>query len=613
MRTLSQSLALALIAIAVLPAAAVAQNRNFELEWLRNAGARFTGVDEQDLAGLSISSAGDVNGDGFDDILVGAPEDPNFSPSTVGGKVYLIYGGLDFDGDFDLASADVIFEGDDEADQAGFSVSSAGDFNNDTFDDLLIGARTADASAGDTGKVYLVYGSASLASSIDLGTLGSGGVTFEGESLSDRVGSSVAGVGDVNDDGFDDVLMSADSAGPTLNLQGRVYLVYGGGSISGTIALSTLGSGGMTMDGIDIQDKAGAVVAAAGNVNGDAFDDFIIAAEQANPDSHNNAGQMYIIYGSDSLPTSMSLSAADVAVNGELSGDFLGSWIAGGGDVNDDGFDDVIATSDIWPPGGDNNGRVYLIYGSASLASTIEIASLGAGGVTFTGAEADDNAGVSAAIGGDMNKDGYDDILIGAHNSDTTASNAGDAYLVYGGPTLPSSYSLASVDAGGSVLNGIAVNDRAGQSTAFAGDVDGDGFDDMLIGARAADPNGDTSAGEVYLLKGTSYFFQAAGPVAEGGTLEFRAQGRPNQAFLTFLALSAFNPPLPTDAGLWFLEPPILSIFQLAFASNGAMDLSLGVPVSSPSAVGLTVHLQNFINPLSLGHDVSYLLTFTIE
>ncbi len=122
-----------------------------------------------------------------------------------------------------------------------------------------------------------------------------------------------------------------------------------------------------------------------------------------------------------------------------------------------------------------------------------------------------------------------------------------------------------------------------------------------------------TSAGAIYLLKGTSHFFQAAGPVAEGGTLEFRAQGRPNKAFLTFLALGAFTTPLPTEAGPWFLDPPILTIFQLAFASNGTIDLSLGVPVSSPSAVGLTVHMQNFIDPLYQGHDVSYLLTFTIE
>ena len=190
--------------LALLAAPALPQNRNFELEWLRNAGARFTGIDAYDLAGSSVGRAGDVNNDGFDDIVFGAPEDPNLSPSNVGGKAYLFYGGTDLDGTFSMSSADVAFDGDSSGAEAGWWVAGGGDFNNDSFDDLLIGSRTADTGGGlDAGKVFLVYGSATLPATLDLGTLGTAGVTFLGEDTSDRTGSSCAYVGDVNNDSFD--------------------------------------------------------------------------------------------------------------------------------------------------------------------------------------------------------------------------------------------------------------------------------------------------------------------------------------------------------------------------------------------------------------------------
>ena len=270
-----------------------------------------------DQSGRSVSSAGDVNGDGYDDLIIGAyGAGPNGDNGA--GETYVIYGGASAPGTggvLDLSDLDgsngFILTGIDVFDQSGFSVSSAGDVNGDGYDDLIIGARRADPNGSDSGETYVIYGGASAPGTdgvLDLGALdGTNGFILNGIGEGDRSGISVSAAGDVNGDGYDDLIIGASSADPNGDSSaGETYIVYGGASAPGTggrFNLSTLdGTNGFILNGIDARDESGRSVSAAGDVNGDGYDDLIIGASSADSNGDNQAGETYIIYGGASAP-----------------------------------------------------------------------------------------------------------------------------------------------------------------------------------------------------------------------------------------------------------------------------------------------------------------------
>ena len=513
-------------------------------------GFILAGIDAYDQSGWSVSSAGDVNGDGYDDLIIGAIyADPNRDSQA--GETYIVYGGASAPGTngvLDLSTLNgtngFILTGIDAFDRSGSSVSSAGDVNGDGYDDLIIGAFSADPN-GDSyaGEAYIVYGGANAPgtdSVLDLSDLdGTNGFILNGIDPSDETGYSVSSAGDVNGDGYDDLIIGARYADPNGDGNaGETYLVYGGASApgrDGVLDLSALdGTNGFTLTGIDALDQSGWSVSAAGDVNGDGYDDLIIGARDADPNGNSEAGETYIVYGGASAPGTngvLDLSTLN-GTNGFIltgidAGDRSGFSVSSAGDVNGDGYDDLIIGARGAAPRGDSlAGETYVVYGGASAPGTDGVLDLGAlngtNGFTLTGIDGRDYSGWSVSAAGDVNGDGYDDLIIGARDADPNGNGAaGEIYIVYGGASTPGTngvLDLSDLDGtNGFILTGIGALDQSGRSVSSAGDVNGDGYDDLIIGARYGDPNGGDS-GETYVVYGGATGMESLVPVTAQGT-----------------------------------------------------------------------------------------------
>ena len=259
-------------------------------------------------SGKSVSTAGDVNGDGFDDLIVGAPG---------AGISYIVFGKASgFDAAMGLSSLD----GDNgfHLDGAVGPVSNAGDVNGDGFDDLIVGSPYADSN----GTSYVVFGKTTgFDAAMDLSSLdGSNGFRLDGETAYDRAGSSVSTAGDINGDGFDDLIVGAPGADSNGEISGSSYVVFGKASgFDAVMNSSSLnGSNGFRLDG------AGSSVSNAGDVNGDGFDDVIIGVHFAGFDSQGSFGTSYVMFGK--------ASSFDAAINlSNLDGLTVFAWKASQG------------------------------------------------------------------------------------------------------------------------------------------------------------------------------------------------------------------------------------------------------------------------------------------
>ncbi|MFA6027846.1 MAG: integrin alpha, partial [Patescibacteria group bacterium] len=446
----------------------------------------FTGEAEDDYAGYSVSSAGDINGDEYNDFLVSA--DGNDDGGSNAGAAYLIYGqATPYAGTISLADADAEFTGEVAGDDAGISVSSAGDINNDGYDDIIIGAWFNNDGGSYAGAAYLIYGQAIQYSGTI--SLADADAEFTGEAAEDYAGWSASSAGDVNNDGYDDIIIGAWCNDDGGSYAGAVYLIYGQAiQYSGTISLADANA---EFTGEMSRDEAGYSVSSAGDVNNDGYDDFLIGA----PYKDDYTGAVYLIYGQAiQYSGTISLADADAKFTGEAAEDWAGMSVSSAGDINNDGYDDILVGAYRNDDAGSNAGAVYLIYGQITpYTDTISLADADA---EFTGEAANDSAGVSVSLAGDVNKDGYDDILVGAYYNDDAGSNAGAAYLIYGqAAPYTGTISLADADA---EFSGEAANDNAGVSVSLAGDVNSDGYDDVLISAYNNDDAG-LDAGAAYL------------------------------------------------------------------------------------------------------------------
>lgn len=496
-------------------------------------GFVLTSAIPQDQAGHSVSSAGDVNRDGYDDLLIGAPVDDNFPAGN--GTAYLVYGKAD---SFSNLTLEVTFEPDgfpiyglNNNDFAGFSVSDAGDINGDGFHDFLIGAPGADRPHPNgpvygNGESYVVFGGEfTVANRPTLFNLdGTNGFKILGNAAYDRSGFSVSSAGDVNGDGFDDLIIGARFVDQTYlyDNTGRSYLLFGkADGFTPTMNVWELESNGdgLVINGIDPYDYAGFSVSDAGDINGDGYADFAIGAPFADKPAQGGllfgAGEGYLIFGGPSIESDVTQldGTNGFRIAGFATYDRAGYSVSSAGDINGDGIDDLLISAPADRAVAVTPGQSYVIFGKESgFDPVLDLGSLdGTNGFSLFGIDYADHAGWSVSGAGDINGDGIDDLLIGAPFGDQYSGGlayygVGEVYVVFGRDTgFPNRVVLGALgDDEGFILLGEAAYARTGFSVSSAGDVNGDGFDDFIIGAPS-DYDYTSRPGRAYVLFGRDF------------------------------------------------------------------------------------------------------------
>ena len=373
----------------------------------------------------ALSSAGDIDGDGLDDIMIGEPLYKG-SSSTPDGRVYIVkassisaFGSVAIPS---ITTADLIIEGPTYG-QLGHSVATLGDVNGGGTTDILVGASNA---SGGRGEAYLFYGeSIGTATSLDVDLDAS--VEFTAEWPGDELGLRVGTAGDIDADGLPDILVGAPSNDiGSESRAGRVYLMKAT-SLTGTSHPMGLDADWL-FNGGKSNDLAGHALDTLGDINKDGYSEFAIAAK--GQDTYgSNSGMVYVFSGVD-LPIfrTVALAEAWYKIGGETAGDRAGHDLSGAGDVDSDGRGDLLVSAYANDAGGASAGRTYLVLG-ASLTMTGGSMSLASADYSFTGESAADSSGYSIAGGGDWNGDGLGDFLIGAYLNDSTVTDAGTSYL----------------------------------------------------------------------------------------------------------------------------------------------------------------------------------------
>ena len=482
-------------------------------------GFRLDGASAGDATGLSISAAGDVNGDGFGDVLIASSLVDVSGVET--GASYVVFGDdTGFSATLNLGSLNGTngyrIAGLALGDGLGRAISAAGDVNGDGFDDVLVGASGLDVDAAEAGGAYVLFGSSSgFAGNFDVTTLvGTNGFRLDGVAASDGTGFSVSAAGDVNGDGFADLMVGALYGDSSASNAGSSYVVFGAASgFTPFLSLADLtGTNGFRIDGVAANQESGTAVSNADDVNGDGLDDMVVSGRFADA-LGDVAGAAFVVFGrDDGFAATVSLSTLNgtngFRLDGVATGDVAGIDVSAAGDINGDGVADLIVGAPGADPNGAGSGSSYVVFGnSEGFSATLALSALnGTNGFRLDGVASGDDSGRAVSAAGDVNGDGFDDLLVGANGASPHGTASGTSYLLFGqaggfGATLALG-SLTGLT--GMRLEGVAAADNSGSAVSAAGDVNGDGYDDMLVAAPAASPNG-SGSGSSYVVFGRDF------------------------------------------------------------------------------------------------------------
>ncbi|MCG8524307.1 MAG: FG-GAP-like repeat-containing protein, partial [Pseudomonadales bacterium] len=528
------------------------------------------GVNSGDDSGYSVSGAGDVNGDGFADLLVGAfNDDPNGGDS---GASFVIFGGINSSATVGSSGADTL-TGDSGANQL---VAGQGD-------DTLVGNGGADVLRGGSGDDILAISDTTFSSldggagtdtlrldaalNLDLSGIANNrlanieviDLNRTGSSLSLTTDDIVSIVGDnaandliIKGGGSDSLDLSQTAlypSGETTTIDGIDYAIYLAASIlnldesvrvlveegltvSGdllaSVELSTLESSldnsGFVINGVSAGDSSGWSVSDAGDVNADGLADLLIGAYRDDPNG-SLSGASFVVFGQTD-GTAVELSAIEAGnggfvINGASSIDLSGDAVSGAGDVNGDGLADLLVGASQDDPNDSDSGASFVVFGKTD-GAVVELSDIeaGSGGFVINGVSSSDRSGQAVSDAGDVNGDGLADLLIGAYKDDPNGESSGAGFVVFGkadGTTVE----LSDIDEGngGFAILGGDSGDQNGWSVSSAGDVNGDGLDDLLIGARFNETNGSAS-GSSYIV-----FGQTDGTAVEVSDIEAGSGG----------------------------------------------------------------------------------------
>lgn len=477
--------------------------------------------------GVSVAGGQDVNQDGVPDLLIG-----DHQALGNNGWVFVVFGGagVGASGSVDVDALDgtngyVIGGVPGNGEQAGFSVASVGDVDLDGAGDILIGSPTYTyVSLFDVGAAHIVFGGAAVGAGGGPVFLSSGpagtDIRYVNVSPNSQVGYSVSAAGDVNGDQIPDFLISDPKYDVNTEVDaGATYVVFGApglsaGSLTETDLLALDGTDGYTIKGNLASGQSGFSVSGAGDLNGDAIDDIIIGAPQAEFSPVTRQGRVYVVFGGQGVGATgeVDLGSLDgtngFVLDGTAEDGSFAESVSGAGDVNGDGFDDfIIGAERVDPVGRLSAGQSYVVFGGPNIGQgSISLNGLdGTDGFSIDGLNADDFSGTAVSAAGDLNNDGYADLAVTAPGGESGAPplvDSGECYIIFGGPGVGGTgqFLLNTLNGDtGFVVRGVAGSDQIGDSVAPAGDINQDGIDDLIIGGQHA--NG---VGEAYVIFGRS-------------------------------------------------------------------------------------------------------------